>query len=97
MPISLCGSVRIAVFLAGAASMSTSYSEYVDVTDAWGLDYVHKAGFSHQFKLPEIMGSGVAVFDYDADGDLDVLFVGGADRSAVLFAQTESRQFDRVV
>ena len=97
MPISLRGSGRIVVFLAAVVSTSAAYSEYVDVTDAWGLDYVHKAGFSHQFKLPEIMGSGVAVFDYDADGDLDLLFVGGADRSAVLFAQTEFRQFDRVV
>ncbi|MEP6917010.1 MAG: VCBS repeat-containing protein, partial [Acidobacteriota bacterium] len=42
-----------------------------------GLTFVHDNGADGHFYLPEIMGSGVALFDYDGDGDLDVFCVQG--------------------
>lgn len=42
-----------------------------------GLDFEHFAGASDAFFLPEIMGSGVALLDFDLDGDLDVYLLQG--------------------
>src|SRR5271170_1043544 len=43
-----------------------------------GIDFVHFNGMSGAHYYPEVMGSGVALFDYDNDGDLDVFLVQGA-------------------
>lgn len=50
-----------------------------DVTVAAGLDFLHDPGIKGQFNMPEIMGSGCALLDYDGDGDLDLFLVQGTD------------------
>ena len=48
---------------------------FVDVTSAAGIDFVHNNGAHGEKLLPETMGGGVAFFDFDNDGDADLLFV----------------------
>jgi len=48
---------------------------YTDVAAAAGIDFEHVTGAYGEKYLPETMGSGVGMLDYDGDGDLDLLFV----------------------
>jgi hypothetical protein len=54
---------------------------FEDVTDTAGLDFVHDTGDLSKFQQPQIHGSGIALFDYDGDGWLDIylLSYGGPD------------------
>ena len=48
-----------------------------DVAVDTGLDFSHFIGSSGAYYLPEIMGAGVALVDYDADDDLDIYLLQG--------------------
>jgi hypothetical protein len=54
---------------------------FLDVTAAAGIHFEYQASHTSKKYLIETMGSGVALFDYDNDGRLDIFVVNGAPLS----------------
>ncbi len=52
-----------------------------DVSAEAGVQFTHHNGHSGVFQYPEIVGSGVALFDFDNDGDLDIYWVQSGEFS----------------
>ena len=58
---------------------------FEDVNAEVGLDFVHDAGPDRRpYFMPQIIGSGAALFDFDGDGRLDIYLLqnGGPERAA---------------
>jgi hypothetical protein len=66
-----------AAALAWVAVGSTQSTQplFVESSAQTGLSFTHVSGASGEYFMPEQMGAGVALFDFDTDGDLDVFLV----------------------
>ena len=71
-------SALIAALLIAADTVTAPPPKFVDITEAAGVRFRHQASPTSRKYLPETMGSGVALFDYDGDGLLDLYLVNGA-------------------
>jgi hypothetical protein len=61
-----------------AAQAPARGGPFVDRTSDTGLDFVHANGARGLLLLPEVIGAGGALLDFDNDGDLDVFAVQSA-------------------
>lgn len=53
---------------------------FTDVTAATGVDFSFRSGRSaDEYAILESLGGGVAAFDYDLDGAIDLMFAGGGE------------------
>jgi len=71
LPFALC------LLPSGLLSSQAQGSLFRDVTAESGLQFQHFTGATGKYFMPEIMGSGCALFDYEGDCDLDVFLVQG--------------------
>lgn len=79
----LAGFFAAPVFLsqrshAQAAAVAPVPGKFVDFTEKLGIHFRQQASKTSRKYLLETMGSGIAVFDYDNDGRLDLFFANGA-------------------
>ena len=83
---SLSGTICLSLMFASVACAQSSYAKqasstsdiFVDITQKLGVSFQYKASHTSKKYLPETMGAGVALFDYDNDGRLDLFLVNGA-------------------
>ena len=72
------------LFLAGSSMWSPRSGAvnrrpyFVDIAPKSKIDYVTKNDFNGRKYFPQVMCGGVAVFDYDNDGKMDLFFTNGA-------------------
>src|SRR5438093_3276368 len=60
------------------AAEDPSPIQFKDVTRQSGITFVHTDGSSGRHYIVESVASGLATFDYNGDGKIDILFLNGA-------------------
>ena len=83
----------LACALIGVAPMAAEI-RFVEIAKRAGLDFVVDNDASEEKRYVETMPGGVAAFDYDGDGLIDIFFANGARISS--FRKDSPRYFNRL-
>jgi enediyne biosynthesis protein E4 len=82
-PLIVLGTLLCTFFLADAPTVpqaggGTGPIRFEEIAERAGLKYITAQGNTQNKNQPQTMVAGVALFDYDNDGYLDIYLVGGA-------------------
>lgn len=66
-----------------------------DVTSQTGITFVHTDGGSGLHYVMETVSAGLALFDYDGDGDIDIYFLNGAPLKGTKFDKAPKNELYR--
>jgi hypothetical protein len=83
----------------GPATLAAGPAWFTDVTEEVGLHFVHDAGPVGDYFMPQQVGSGAALFDFNNDGRPDILLLqnGGPNGAKnCLYEQTPDGHFKDV-
>ena len=65
---------------AGSVDRLATSARFVEMAESSGVDFTYRNGEeAGHFSILESLGGGVALFDYDADGQLDLFLPGGGE------------------
>ena len=78
----------LAAAAAGLSAAEGTAIRLQDVTQESGIRFLHTDGSSGEHYLVEAMASGLATFDFDRDGDLDIYFLNGAPLRGMVVKET---------
>ncbi len=80
---------------AGAADAQSAAPvvRFVDATAESGIDYVLPSGTDSTYPMPAVMGGGLAVFDANGDGNLDIVVVSPAAGGNRFYLQQDDGSF----
>src|SRR5450755_3561005 len=70
------------------------FPQFPNVTERAGVHFRTETSSTSQKYLLETMGGGVAIFDYDGDGWMDIFFVNGAQLSDPMRAGEQPNKTD---
>lgn len=69
----------LTVFILHAVLLYADSTRFTDITAELGVEFRHVNGESGQKYFIEPIGSGVVLFDFDNDSDLDLYLINGSD------------------
>jgi len=66
-----------------------------DITKETGITFIHTDGSSGQRYIIESVSCGLALFDYDGDGDVDIYFLNGAPLKGTKYDKAPTNELYR--
>jgi enediyne biosynthesis protein E4 len=93
--IGAMSALLVLCFTSSIFSQEKTNIRLTDQTSKTGIKFIHRDGSSGKHYLVETMSAGLASFDYDSDGDIDILFVNGAALLGTTYGTPPSDQLYR--